>query len=107
MTHVLTVKITDLLSNRLKEACIQERTSKGAFVREALENCLKARSASRETTSEKFDRDFFEQTTRDLMRGKKINAHADWDELRRKASVGKSRYKTPEQEVMAFRRRRS
>jgi hypothetical protein len=98
MSRVLTLKVTPSLMHRLEKKCAQEGRSKGAVVREAIENHLE--SAATESNGPSV-----EKITEAMMRGKTFRLKADWAELRRKAREGAPNDMTPEEEVRFHRSR--
>jgi predicted DNA-binding protein len=84
-------------SSRLEKRCAQEGRSKGAVVREAIEDLLE-RSVTKESNLPSI-----EEITEALRKGKKIKVKADWDEIYRQARVPMDI--TPEEEVRRGRLR--
>lgn len=93
MSHVFTLKLPHPLLERLEETARGEGKSKGAFVREALEEALSQKSSPLNR---------IQRITETLRRKKKIRIDFDWDELRKKIT---SSSVSPEEEVSRSRRR--
>lgn len=104
MSHVLTVKIPHSLLHQLEGASRRQSKSKGALVREAIEKWLKAGSAGND---QKDRQEWIRKATEAMLRGKKVpyRRTVDWETIQKKAAAGAPHDMTPEEEVMAFRRR--
>lgn len=100
MPHVLTVKISHPLLERLEKASRIRGKSKGAFVREAIEKELFQKAAPFDEGLERI-----RAATESMRQGKRIKVKVDWERLRRKAALGTPPGMTPEEEVRLHRRR--
>ena len=93
MSHVLTLKVSPSLLNRLEKRCSQEGRSKGAVVREAIEKLLE----------EEDNLALIRKITEAHLKGKKIKVKVDWESLYKEAHVPMDI--TPEEEVRRGRLR--
>jgi len=95
MTRLLSFKLPSGLFSSLETTSKQEGVSKGALVRKALEKFLNKPTSESEQ---------IKKITKGLLMRKKISApKIDWDYLREKVSA--KQQLTPEEEVLASRRR--
>lgn len=95
MSHLLSVKIPHSLLHSLEEVSQQQGVSKGAVVRDALEDFLQRWNYANNS---------IQKITQNLLKKKKNRGKkVDWDELRKLASLNP--YISPEEEVRMHRRR--
>jgi predicted DNA-binding protein len=97
MPHVLTVKISHPLLDRLEKVCSHEGKSKGAMIREAVEKLLEEKSEKEGSLMR------IRKITEAHIKGKKVKIRADWEEIYRQARVPMDL--TPEEEVRRGRLR--
>lgn len=97
MSHTLSVKIPHALLKDLQEVAEKRGLSKGATVRKALEAFIGG--ASEPDKGEHLIR----KATDAMKRGRFFNRSVDWDKIRKRTAVPLAI--SPEDEVLAFRRR--